>query len=114
MAIKKALTKQEPLLSTVARKLGQAAGTLTKVTQEFTENLSDLPNAVTAKMQEIANAATFAEHSRTRPRRAKKRIRRTAPAAAVKKNPVRGSKGKPRRSKLTRSNRKSSRRRRPA
>jgi hypothetical protein len=104
MATKKASPKQEPLLNAVARKLGHAAGTLTKVTQEFTENLSELPETVTAKMQQIANAATPAGHTRTRPRHAKKRNRRAASATAVKKALVKSSgKGKSRGSKSSRS-----------
>jgi hypothetical protein len=111
MAIKKASAKQEPLLNTVARKLGHVAGALTKATQEFTENLSELPEAVTAKMQQLANGATPAKDSRAQPRRAKKRIRRTASAPVIKKGLVKGGKGKQRRSKSSRSSRKSSARR---
>ena len=40
MPAKKQSKKQEPLLNAVARKLGHAAGKLTKATQELTENLS--------------------------------------------------------------------------
>lgn len=40
MAPRKRTVTQEPLLSTLARKLGHAAGTLTKVTQEFADNVS--------------------------------------------------------------------------
>lgn len=111
MATKKASAKQEPLLNAVARTLGHAAGTFTKVTQDFTENLSELPEAVTAKMQQIANAGTLTKPSQTRPRRPKKRIRRAGSATAVKKDPIKGGKGKPRRSKSSRSRKKFSARR---
>jgi hypothetical protein len=111
MATKKASAKQEPLLNTVARKLGHAAGTLTKVTQDFTESLSELPEAVTTKMQQIANAATPAKLPRTRTSRAKKRSRRTASASTVKKVLVKGVKGKLRRTGSSPSRRKSSTRR---
>jgi len=37
MTAKKRSGKQEPLLNTVARKLGHAAGTLTKATHKLTE-----------------------------------------------------------------------------
>jgi hypothetical protein len=112
MATKKASAKQEPLLNTVARTLGHAAGALTKVTQDFRENLSELPDAVTAKMQQIANAATLTRPSQTRPRRLKKRIRRIASTTAVKKNLVKGGKGKLRRIKSSRSSAKTSARHR--
>ncbi len=42
MTAKKGPAQQEPLLNTVARKLGHAAGTLTNVAQGLTGNLSAL------------------------------------------------------------------------
>jgi hypothetical protein len=78
MAAKKQHVKQEPLLNTVARKLGQAAGTLTKVTQELTENLSTLPESVATKIRKAANSGTPGKRSRVHPRRPRKRIRGAA------------------------------------
>jgi hypothetical protein len=78
MAAKKQLVKQEPLLNTVARKLGQAAGTLTKVTQELTENLSTLPESVATKVRKAANRGAPGKSSRLRTRHPRKRIRRAA------------------------------------
>jgi hypothetical protein len=112
MATKKASAKQEPLLNAVARTLGHAAGTLTKVAQDFTENLSELPDAVTAKMQQVANTATLTKASQTRSRRVKKRTPRAASQMAVKKNLAKGGKGKLRRSKSSQSRKKSSTRHR--
>ena len=96
MTAKKHSRKPEPLLNAMARKLGHAAGTIAKVTQEFTGNLSSLPDAVTAKMREAANIGTSAApSSRTaRPRRAssagrKGKVKRTA-RRAVKRPPKRG------------------------
>lgn len=64
MTAKKRLTKQEPLLNAVARKLGHAAGTFTKVTHKLTDNLSALPGAVTAQVQEAAGTIAPAKRSR--------------------------------------------------
>jgi hypothetical protein len=77
MAAKKQPVKQEPFLNTVARKLGQAAGTLTKVTQELTENLSTFPESVATKMRKAAaNSGTPGKRSRVRTRHPRKRIHR--------------------------------------
>jgi hypothetical protein len=84
MAPKKRTVKQEPLLNTVARKLGRAAGTLTKVTQELTENLSALPENVTAKVREAAHIGDSAKRSRARNPHAKKRISRAAQTHRMK------------------------------
>jgi hypothetical protein len=74
MAAKKRLVKHEPLLNTVARKLGHAAGTVTKVTQELTENLSTLPANVATKVRNATNSGTHGERSRVRTRRPRKRV----------------------------------------
>ena len=76
MAAKKQPVKQEPFLNTVARKLGQAAGTLTKVTQELTENLSTIPESVETKMRKAANRGAPGKRSRVRTRHPKKKARR--------------------------------------
>jgi hypothetical protein len=54
MTARKERRKREPLLNTVARKLGHAAGSFTKATQEFTEALSGVPQAVTSKVRDAA------------------------------------------------------------
>lgn len=69
MAAKKHPGKQEPLLNTVARKLGRAAGTLTKVTQEWTENLSTIPESVATKVRKSAKTLTKSPRVRSRRQR---------------------------------------------
>ncbi len=87
MPAKKQPKKQEPLLNAVARKLGHAAGKLTKATQELTENLSALPETVTTRLRE-ANVVpaelrrSRAQHTKKRIRNAR-RVRRTKVAAVV-------------------------------
>jgi hypothetical protein len=61
MAARKRTVMQEPLLNTVARKLGHAAGTLTKVTQELADNVSAVPETVAAKVREAARATKIGE-----------------------------------------------------
>jgi hypothetical protein len=110
MATKKASAKQEPLLNSVARKLGHAAGALSKATHELTGNLAELPGTITAKMQQIANAPTSAQHPRTPARRPTKRKINgpTVPATKLKRKAVKKGKGNPRRGKSTLGTRKSS------
>jgi hypothetical protein len=88
MAAKKRTATQEPLLNTVARTLGHAAGTLTKVTHEFTENLSTLPENLATKVRETANIGA----PKSRPRRPKKK---TGGAAKVQAKRVAANKRKP-------------------
>ena len=76
MAAKKRPVRHEPLLNTVARKLGRAAGTVTKVTQELTENLSTLPVNVATKVRNATNIGTIGKRSRVRIRRPTKSVRR--------------------------------------
>jgi hypothetical protein len=78
MAAKKQSAKQEPFLNTVARKLGQAAGTLTKVTQELTDNLSTFPESVATKMRDAAKSSTPGKRPRVRTRHSRKKVRRAA------------------------------------
>jgi hypothetical protein len=78
MAAKKQPVKQEPFLNTVARKLGQAAGTLTKVTQELTENLSTFPETVQTKMRSAASSGAPGKRSRVRTRPAARKPKTTA------------------------------------
>jgi hypothetical protein len=103
MAAKKQSIRHEPLLTTVARKLGQAAGTLTKVTHEITENLSTLPKSAAMKVHEATKVSTSEKRSRVpaRPhtRHPRKKIRRAAQgrttkrAATVKKRKAIHTKG---------------------
>lgn len=65
---KKQRHDREPLLNAVARKLGHAAGTFSKVTQQFTEALSTTPDAVTAKIRDTALFAARAGAPARRPR----------------------------------------------
>ena len=88
MPAKKRRATQEPLLNTFARKLGHAAGTVTKVTHEFTENLSALPENLATKVRETANIGT----PKRRPRRPKKRAGHATKAQAKR---VAGNKQKP-------------------
>ena len=78
MVALKRRVKQEPLLSTVARKLGRAAWSLTKVTQQLAENLSTLPRR--KKILETAESPA-PELSRKRSVRAKPERRGTASKA---------------------------------
>jgi hypothetical protein len=66
MTARKRKATREPLLNTVARKLGHAAGTLTRATHELTENLAALPGTASARVHKAASAAAPAERSRTR------------------------------------------------
>jgi|HubBroStandDraft_3_1064219.scaffolds.fasta_scaffold33872_4 hypothetical protein len=89
MPAKKRPVRHEPLLTTVARKLGHAAGTLTKVTQEITENLSTLPKSAAMKPHQAAKSGASEKHSpvRARPRphnrRPRKKTRRGAQERAA-------------------------------
>jgi hypothetical protein len=78
MTARKRKATQEPLLSTVARKLGRAAGTLTKATQELSENLAALPGTVSARVREAASAAPPAARPRVRAARTHRMKRRNA------------------------------------
>jgi hypothetical protein len=89
MTVPKRKAMHEPLLNTVARKLGHAAGTVAKATQELTENLSAIPENVTAELRESARIGAAAGRSRARTRRPKtknrnkKRNRRTTRTLAA-------------------------------
>jgi hypothetical protein len=95
MAAKKSTARKETLLTTVARKLGHAAGTLTKATQELTENLSAIPENVATGVRESANVGAPVGRSRARtqhPRKKIRRVTRTQPAARTKSKKVPKSK----------------------
>jgi hypothetical protein len=89
MSAKKHRVTQEPLLSTVARKLGYAAGTLTKVTQELADNVSAVPETVAAKVRHAVKIGESAGSAGGRIRHARKKLsrairsRRTATVAAT-------------------------------
>jgi hypothetical protein len=81
MAAKKRTVTQEPLLSTVARKLGHAAGTLTKVTRELADDVSAVPETVAAKVRQAAQATKIGQSAGRalgRIRRARKKLSRAA------------------------------------
>jgi len=86
---------KEPLLNTVARKLGYAAGTLSNVAQGLTENISTLPETVSTKMRQVAIPG-IAPRSKKKTNRAtgtKKPKRATATAgkkSLVRKTSARG------------------------
>lgn len=99
---KSELRSREPLLSTVARKIGRAAGTVSKMTQDLTETFSALPRAVTAKMHDAANADGSTKRRRShgrakkgastsRKRNVKKNLNKPSPAARK----LRGRRSKP-------------------
>jgi hypothetical protein len=75
MAVKKRAVKQ-PILNAVARKLGHAAGQLTKVTQELTNSLAALPESVTTKVRKTVNAGASPNRSRIQTRRRAKKTRK--------------------------------------
>ncbi len=87
MAAKKRLGTQEPLLNTAARKLGHAAGSLTKATHQFTENLSGLVETVESKVRDAANMGSPRERSKSHARSPKKRSpkKRTRTTVRTKK-----------------------------
>jgi hypothetical protein len=84
MIPKKQPAKEEPFLNTVARKLGHAAGTLTNVAQEFTENLSVLPKAVSTKVLQTAASITDPLNRRQSKSKNKKKTRPATRTRSVK------------------------------
>jgi hypothetical protein len=108
MAAKKRFVKQEPLLNTVARKLGHAAGRLTKVTQRLSENLSALPETVTTQVWEAAHIGTQPGRSSHSQRAKKKHRTAVRPKRAKKRTGAegQGSNGKTRRRNPKTANRK--------
>jgi len=77
MAVKKRAVTQEPLLSTVARKLGHAAGTITHMTHEFADNVSAMPETVAAKVRQAVKSGESKGRTRGRIRHARKKLSRT-------------------------------------
>jgi hypothetical protein len=76
MAAKRHALTQEPLLSTVARKLGHAAGTITNMTHELADNVSAMPETVAAKVRQAVKIGGSAASSRGRIRQARKNLSR--------------------------------------
>jgi hypothetical protein len=76
MAAKKRAITQKPLLNSVARTLGHAAGTLTKVTQELADNLSAMPDSIVAKVRQAAKIGESAVSPRGRSRHTRKKVSR--------------------------------------
>jgi hypothetical protein len=101
MATKKAPAKQEPLLNAVARTLGHAAGTLSKATQDFAENLSTLPATVTTRVQQMSNKDTKRSHTGARAA-SEKRSSGARSAGKVKVSAIPGSKKKSQKSRASR------------
>ena len=79
MATKRRSRKTEPLLNTVARKLGYAAGTLAKATHDVTENITAIPEVISEKVRE--SAKPLRERKR-RPKKVRRSRRKPVTAAA--------------------------------
>jgi hypothetical protein len=80
-------SESEPLLNAVARKLGHAAGAVSKMTHELTETLSGVPEAVTAKIKtKMRNPARLGTSAERQPslRSAKRRGAKESLSAARK------------------------------
>jgi len=90
MAPKKKSVKQEPFLNSMARKLGHAAGTLTKVTHDLTDNVTTLTESVATKVQEVTGTST-ADRTKTRRKPAKKAGKRTRSVVRVRSTKSRSS-----------------------
>jgi hypothetical protein len=93
MTARKEHRKREPLLNTVARKLGHAAGSFSKATQGFTQALSAVPEAVTAKVRDAALFGASSDNAGSRPRARKssttgrkRKVKKTA-SIAKKRSP---------------------------
>ena len=85
MAAKKQSVKQEPLLNTAARKLGHAAGALTKATHQFTEDLSGLVETVESKVRDAAHIGSPRERSKSHARSPKRKTRESVRTKKAKK-----------------------------
>jgi hypothetical protein len=89
MTAKKRPATQEPLLNTVARRLGTAAGTFTKATKELAENISALPQNVTTRVREVTHPGTSTKPARDGARPAKKKSKKSTrkPVAKISAGP---------------------------
>lgn len=113
MTTKKVPEKQEPLLNTVARKLGHAAGALTNVAQGLTENLSAIPEAISTRMRPATGAGTRGAGlgRATKKKAIRASARRKPKAAAGSKNQRRaGARRSPRSSRQSSNQRTKNRR----
>jgi hypothetical protein len=90
MAPKKKSVKQEPFLNSMARKLGHAAGTLTKVTHDLTDNVTTLTESVATKVQEVTSASG-AERTPARTKPAKQTRKRAHSVAGARSKKSRSS-----------------------
>jgi hypothetical protein len=86
----------EPFLNTVARKLGHAAGTLTNVAQELTENLSTLPEVVSNKVRRTTgpNAGPNNDKRRSEKPHRPVRARKANPTLQSKKRASKPARGR--------------------
>jgi hypothetical protein len=89
MTTKKQSARQEPLLNTIARKLGRAAGTLTHVAHQVTDNLSAGATVRTATGRHPAGKKS----RRAAPKRAVKRATTPQRRPKTKKAPRRNQAG---------------------
>jgi hypothetical protein len=85
MAPKKPPVAQDSFLNTVARTLGHAAGTLTKITQGVTDNVSTLPQNIVTRVNKVVNTNEVPEIKRARRKTASQRIRGRAQARSTKR-----------------------------
>ena len=85
MTANKTSSSQEPFLNTVARKLGHAAGTLTNVAQELTDNISALPQAATNTVRSTARAVKASVGGKGAKKKAHPAKRRTQKTQAGRK-----------------------------
>jgi hypothetical protein len=72
MTAKRRSPEQEPILNTLARKLGHAAGTLTKAAQDLTETLPALAGSAT-RVRPGAGASKSTAGSTRRPKKGARR-----------------------------------------
>jgi hypothetical protein len=85
MAGKKKLVAQDSFLNSVARRLGHAAGTLTKATHDLADNVSTLPETISTKVHEVVDTTTVKLTPITKKSRSpRKRTRVTGQAPPTK------------------------------
>ena len=87
MPAQKRSTK-EPLLNTVARTLGHAAGTLTNVAQNLTENLVTLPKTMSTTVRRVASSTAAPGRPKKKARRARSTNRVKGATRTAKKRPA--------------------------
>jgi hypothetical protein len=77
VAVKKRKSREELFLNAVARKLGNAAGKLTRASKDLAESISALPEKATARVKKVADAEIPAKRRSASTRQQKKRARST-------------------------------------